>query len=131
MTWQRHRPKNLSWTLLGAFVLVLGFSVWRYTLGGVPAGEDLVGVGMRIAVLVLIVLLYLRTGGTTSADADGLAVHDGVRRTVLTRDQIDRVAEHPRRKGAVVALLRTGKLLDLPGVPVADLGRLRRALRVR
>lgn len=131
MTWERHRPKNLSWTLLGAFVLVLGFSVWRYTVGGVSAGEDLVGAGMRIAVLVLIVLLYLRTGGTTSADADGLAVHDGVRRTVLTRHQIDRVAEHPRRPGAVVALLRTGKLLDLPGVPVADLPRLRKALRAR
>lgn len=130
MTWQRHRPKGLAWTLLATFVLILGLSVSRYTGGEVAPGDDVLGVVLRVVVLAVIVLLYLRSGGSTSADAQGLVVHDGVRRQLVPPAAIERVTEHTRRPGAV-ALLKGGRVLELPGVPVADLPALRRALRRR
>lgn len=130
MTWTRHRPKGLSWALLLAFVLVIGFTVYRYTAGDVPVGEDLLGLTLRLVVVVLIVLAYLRTGGSTSASADGLVVHNGIRATEIPRATVDKVIEDPQR-GGVVARLTSGQAVELPGVPAADLREVRRALSKR
>ncbi|WP_151526479.1 hypothetical protein [Serinicoccus kebangsaanensis] len=129
MTWTRHRPKALSWAFLLAFVLVVGFTVSRY-LGDVAIGEDVLGLTVRLAVLALIVLAYLRTGGSTTASRDGLVVHNGIRATEVPAALIKSVDEDPRRGGAT-AMLTTGQGLELPGVPRADVRQVRRALKGR
>ena len=128
MTWTRHRPKALSWALLLAFVLVVGFTTQRYTGGGVTVGEDVVGLVLRVAVLVLIVLAYLRIGGSTTASSEGLVVHNGIRAAQIPGASITKVQEDPRR-GGVVAVLSTGRGVELPGVPADDLRQVRRALK--
>lgn len=130
MTWTRHRPKGLSWALLLAFVLVIGFTVHRYTAGGVAVGEDVVGLVLRLAVLVVIVVAHLRIGGSTTAASEGLTVHDGIRATQIPGSSIATVQEDPRR-GGVVAVLTNGRGVELPGVPAADLREVRRALKGR
>lgn len=130
MTWTRHRPKALSWALLLAFVLVIVVTVRRYTVGDVAVGDDVVGLVLRLAVLVLIVLAYLRAGGSTTASRDGLVVHNGLRATEVPASAIAKVAEEPRRGGAVV-MLTTGQGLELPGVPLDDVAKVRRALKGR
>ncbi|WP_130011214.1 hypothetical protein [Serinicoccus sediminis] len=130
MTWTRHRPKALSWALLLAFVLVVGFTIARYAGGGVALGDDLLGLAVRLAVLALIVLAYLRTGGSTSASREGLVVHNGIRATQVPTEAIRTVQEDPRR-GGVVALLTTGQGVELPGVPITDVRQVRRALKGR
>ncbi|WP_298751334.1 hypothetical protein [uncultured Serinicoccus sp.] len=130
MTWTRHRPKALSWALLLAFVLVVGFTIARYTGGGVSVGEDLLGLVVRLAVLVLVVLAYLRTGGSTEVSREGLVVHNGLRATQVPAQAVRTIQEDPRR-GGVVALLTTGQAVELPGVPITDVRQVRRALKGR
>ncbi|WP_298889630.1 hypothetical protein [uncultured Serinicoccus sp.] len=130
MTWTRHRPKALSWALLLAFVLVVGFTIGRYTGGEVALGEDLLGLVVRLAVLVLIVLAYLRTGGSTQVSREGLVVHNGLRATQVPAQAVRTIQEDPRR-GGVVALLTSGQGVELPGVPITDVRQVRRALKGR
>lgn len=130
MTWTRHRPKALSWALLLAFVLVIGVTVHRYTAGSTALADDLLGLAVRLAVLVLIALAYLRTGGSTTASREGLVVHNGIRATEVPTAAIKAVQEDPRR-GGVVALLTTGQGVELPGVPLTDVRQVRRALTGR
>ncbi|WP_299519116.1 hypothetical protein [uncultured Serinicoccus sp.] len=130
MTWTRHRPKALSWALLLAFVLVVGFTIARYTGGGVSVGEDLLGLVVRLAVLVLVVLAYLRTGGSTEVSRKGLVVHNGLRATQVPAQAVRTIQEDPRR-GGVVALLTTGQAVELPGVPITDVRQVQRALKGR
>ncbi|GAA4868963.1 hypothetical protein AVL62_11405 [Serinicoccus chungangensis] len=130
MTWTRHRPKALSWALLLAFVLVVGFTIARYAGGDLAVGDDLLGLVVRLAVLVLIVLAYLRTGGSTQASREGLVVHNGLRATQVPAAVIKTIQEDPRR-GGVVALLTTGQAVELPGVPITDVRQVRRSLKGR
>lgn len=130
MTWTRHRPKALSWALVLAFVLVIVFTVRRYTSGGVAVSDDLVGLVLRLAVLVLIAVTYLRIGGSTTVSADGLVVHNGVRALEIERGAVTAVREDPRRGGAV-AVLGNGRAVELPGVPMSDVATLRKRLKRR
>lgn len=130
MTWTRHRPKALSWALLLAFVLVIVFSVRRYATGEVAVGDDVVGLLLRVAVLVLIAVTYLRTGGSTTASPDGLVVHNGVRAAEIAATAVATVEEDPRRGGAV-AVLVNGRRVELPGVAGTDVRDLRRQLKRR
>lgn len=130
MTWTRYRPKALSWALLLAFVLVVGFTISRYAGAGVALGDDLLGLTVRLSVLVLIVLAYLRTGGSTTVSREGLVLHNGIRATQVPAEAVRTVQEDPRR-GGVVALLTTGQGLELPGVPITDVRQVRRALKGR
>lgn len=128
MTWERRRHKGLAWALLAALLMVLGNGVWRYTAGGVPLGQDLLGVVLRVVVVGIIVLAYLRSGGSTTASRDGLVVHDGVRRREVAPAQVARIVEDPNRGGALVRLT-TGGHLELPGVALTDIPAVRRQLR--
>lgn len=130
MTWVRHRPKALAWTLLAAVLLVVGQGAWRYTRGGVDVSEDLWGLVFRVAVLALLVGVYLRSGGVTTASRDGLVVHDGIRRHEVARAQVREVAEDTARNGAV-AVLQDGRRLELPGVAGDQVRQVRGALRGR
>ncbi|MFK5634993.1 MULTISPECIES: hypothetical protein [unclassified Ornithinimicrobium] len=130
MTWERHRPKALSWTLLAALLLVLVMSVWRYTAGEVPPAEDLLGILLRVVVVGLLVATYLRAGGSTTVTPEGLVVHDGIRRVEKPAAVVEKVEEDPRRNG-VVAVLRDGRRLELPGVPAGSVRDVRRQLRRR
>ncbi|OLT15610.1 hypothetical protein BJF80_09455 [Serinicoccus sp. CUA-874] len=130
MTWTRHRPKALSWALLLAFVLVIGLTIARYVGGEVSVGDDVLGLVLRLAVLVVVVVAYLRSGGSTTASTDGLVVHNGVRATEVPAAAIKGVEEDPRRGGAV-ATLAAGGAVELPGVPAADVRQVRRVLKGR
>lgn len=130
MTWERHRPKALSWTLLAALLLLVGQSVWRYTAGDVPVADDLLGVGLRVVVVGLVVATYLRAGGSTTVTPEGLVVHDGIRRVEKPAAVVEKVEEDPGRNGAV-AVLRDGRRLELPGVPADAVRDVRRRLRRR
>lgn len=115
MTWVRHRPKTLAWTLLAAVLLVVGQGVWRYTRGGVALEQDLVGLVFRVAVVALLVGVYLRSGGVTTASGEGLVVHDGIRRLEYPVATVRTVDRDPARGGAV-AVLTDGRRVELPGV---------------
>lgn len=115
MTWVRHRPKTLAWTLLAAVVLVVGQGVWRYARGGVAVEEDLLGLVFRVAVVALLVGVYLRSGGVTTASTEGLVVHDGIRRLEFPAATVRKVDRDPARGGAV-AVLSDGRRVELPGV---------------
>ena len=115
MTWVRHRPKTLAWTLLAAVVLVVGQGVWRYTRGGVALEEDLLGLVFRVAVVALLVGVYLRSGGVTTASAEGLVVHDGIRRLEYAAATVRKIDQDAARGGAV-AVLSDGRRVELPGV---------------
>jgi hypothetical protein len=115
MTWVRHRPKTLAWTLLAAVVLVVGQGVWRYARGGVAVEEDLFGLVFRVAVVALLVGVYLRSGGVTTASTEGLVVHDGIRRLEFPAATVRKVDRDPARGGAV-AVLSDGRRVELPGV---------------
>ena len=128
MTWVRHRSRSLSWTLLGAVLLVVGQGVWRYSSGGVLVTEDMWGLLMRVVVLGLLVGVYLRAGGVTTASADGLMVHDGIRRYEFPRATVRAVEEDTARNGAV-AVLQDGRRVELPGVGGPDVRAVRRALQ--
>lgn len=128
MTWERHRHKGLAWALLAALLMVVGNAVWRYTRGGVPVDQDLFGIVLRVVVVGIIVLAYLRSGGSTTATRDGLVVHDGVRRREVAPVLVSKIVEDPRRGGAA-ALLTTGGHVELPGVALADIPAVRRQLR--
>jgi hypothetical protein len=130
VTWVRHRPKGLSWALLLAVVLIFVTSVTRYAGGEVAPAEDLPGVLLRAVVLLLLVATYLRSGGRTTVDPDGVEVHDGLRGTRVDRAQVARVEEDPRRRG-VVLVLSSGRRRELPGVPADDLAQVRTLLRSR
>lgn len=130
MTWVRHRPKGLAWTVLAALLLIVGQGVWRYTRGGVPPEQDLLGLVLRVVVVALLVGIYLRSGGSTSASRDGLTVHDGVRQHQLPAADVSKVEEDPARNGAV-AVLRNGRRVELPGVAGSQVKEVRRALRGR
>lgn len=130
MTWVRHRPKGLSWTLLLAVLLILGQGAWRYTRGGIALEEDLWGLVFRVAVLGLLVGVYLRAGGSTTASAEGLVVHDGIRRHEVGRALVQQVEADKARSGAV-ALLKGGRRLELPGVSDTQVREVRNALRGR
>ena len=130
MTWVRHRTKSLAWTVLAALVLIVGQGVWRYSSGEVTPGEDVVGLVLRVVVVGLLVGVYLRAGGATTATREGLVVHDGVRRRTVPRAEITKVEEDPSRNGAV-AVLRDGRRLELPGVGAAQVREVRRALRAK
>ncbi|ANS80112.1 hypothetical protein SGUI_2716 [Serinicoccus hydrothermalis] len=130
MTWTRHRPKALSWVLLLAFVLVIGFTIARYVGGEVAVQNDVLGLVLRLAVLVVVVLAYLRTGGSTTASKDGLVVHNGLRATEVPAALVRNIDEDARRGGAV-AMLTTGEAVELPGVPATDVRQVRRALKGR
>lgn len=128
MTWVRHRSRSLSWTLLAAVLLVVVQGVWRYSRGGVPATEDPWGLLMRVVVVGLLVGVYLRAGGATTASADGLVVHDGVRQHTYPRSTVRTVDQDKARNGAV-AVLQDGRRVELPGVTGAQVPAVRRALR--
>ncbi|GGK79766.1 PH domain-containing protein [Ornithinimicrobium pekingense] len=130
MTWVRHRSRSLSWALLAAVLLVVSQGVWRYTRAGVPLAEDGWGLVMRVVVLGLLVGVYLRAGGATTASEDGLSVHDGVRRHDFPRASVRTVEEDPARNGAV-AVLQTGRRVELPGVSGSEVRAVRRALKGR
>lgn len=115
MTWVRRRPKTLAWTLLGAVLLVVGQGVWRYTRGGIPLDQDLFGLVFRVAVVALLVGVYLRSGGVTTASGEGLVVHDGIRRLEFPAATVRKVDRDPARGGAV-AVLSDGRRVELPGV---------------
>lgn len=130
MTWVRHRPKALAWTLLAAVLLVVGQGAWRYTRGGVAPGEDLWGLVFRTAVVALLVGVYLRAGGATTASADGLVVHDGIRRHEVSTASVRQIEPDASRNGAV-AVLQDGRRRELPGVGAAQVREVRGALRAR
>lgn len=130
MTWVRRRSKTLAWTVLVGIVLLVGQAVWRYTEGGVPLDQDLLGLALRVAALGLLVGIYLTAGGSTSASPAGLTVHDGIRRTEVTPALLTKV-EEDKTRGVVVASLADGRRLVLPGVPPAELREVRRHLRGR
>ena len=128
MTWVRHRSRSLSWTVLAAVLLVIGQGVWRYSRSAVDVTDDRWGLVMRVVVLGLLVGLYLRAGGATTASPDGLVVHDGVRRHTLPRATIRAVEPDAARNGAV-AVLQGGRRVELPGVAGSEVPSVRRALR--
>lgn len=99
MTWVRHRTKSLAWTVLAALVLIIGQGVWRYSSGEVTPGEDVVGLVLRVVVVGLLVGVYLRAGGATTATREGLVVHDGVRRRTVPRAEITRWRRTRRATG--------------------------------
>lgn len=130
MTWVRRRSRSLSWTLLAAVLLVVGQAVWRYTRGGVMVTEDMWGLVMRVVVLGLLVGVYLRAGGVTTASAEGITVHDGVRLHEFARASVRNVEVDTSRNGAV-AVLQNGRRVELPGVEGSQVPAVRRALRGR
>ncbi|GAA5166016.1 hypothetical protein [Ornithinimicrobium tianjinense] len=128
MTWVRHRSRSLAWTVLAAVLLVVGQGVWRYSRGAVDITDDRWGLVMRVVVLGLLVGLYLRAGGATTASRDGLVVHDGVRRHTLPRATVRAIEPDATRNGAV-AVLHGGRRVELPGVAGSDVRAVRRALK--
>ncbi|MFX0538886.1 hypothetical protein ACQBAT_12650 [Ornithinimicrobium sp. Y1847] len=128
MTWERHRHIGLAWALLAGLLLVVGNGVWRYTGGGVALSDDLPGAFLRVVVVGVIVLAYLRSGGRTTATCEGLVVHDGVREHTIAADQVAQILED-RRRGGGLAVLKSGRRLELPGVPAKDLRTLQRQLK--